>query len=161
MKKCNKCNEEKELVCFDFRNREKRHSNICKVCRRKQQNAFHKLHPQTNTYIYNPKGYLIIKRNREKWAKKYGVTVSSIAHHSLKIARLVFDKFDRKCNRCGSTEHLAIHHIDGKGRNYTNKKMKPNNNIDNLELLCIRCHGSLHGKIGGKMHGKRKKPSSA
>ena len=166
IKKCSKCSTEKDLSEFDFYKKRNYFSSYCKTCRKKKQNTFHKLHPEKNCYnseyykkylASKPKNwaYLQVKKARERWSKQYNVTVSAISHHSLKIARLVFDKYDRKCNQCGSTERLAIHHIDGKGRNYTNKNMKPNNDINNLELLCIRCHGSIHGKIGGKKHGKK------
>jgi hypothetical protein len=35
---------------------------------------------------------------------------------------------------------LGIHHKDGNGRN----SPEANNNIDNLETICLRCHCKLH-----------------
>jgi hypothetical protein len=54
-----------------------------------------------------------------------------------------------KCQECGMTqeEHiklfifqLIVHHIDGAGR----RSEKPNNKIDNLITLCVRCHARVH-----------------
>lgn len=57
--------------------------------------------------------------------------------------------FGGKCSICGITnyEHiqkfglrLSIHHKDHKGRNTYN----PNNEVNNLMLVCSKCHGKLH-----------------
>lgn len=39
------------------------------------------------------------------------------------------------CNRCGATDQLVIHHIDG---------IHTNNVASNLEVLCSPCHTSHH-----------------
>ncbi len=39
------------------------------------------------------------------------------------------------CNRCGATEMLLIHHVDG---------VHTNNILSNLEVLCSHCHTSHH-----------------
>jgi len=44
-----------------------------------------------------------------------------------------------KCTRCGATENLAMHHIDGSGQTD-----HPNNELDNLETLCDSCHTKHH-----------------
>lgn len=63
------------------------------------------------------------------------------------LREIVFAKYGNKCGDCGMTreEHkakwnvdLTINHIDGMGRN----SQYQNNNLDNLEALCIRCHTS-------------------
>ena len=41
----------------------------------------------------------------------------------------------RKCQRCGATENLHVHHIDHNTRN---------NKLDNLVVLCQSCHISYH-----------------
>lgn len=118
----------------------------CKECCYKKSAEWKKKHPEINEYART-------KKARERWAKQCNVSVSAIAHHGLRVARMVFDKYNRKCHHCGSSEHLAIHHINGKGRNYQEMGLKEDNKIENLELLCIRCHGSIHGKVGGKLSG--------
>lgn len=54
-----------------------------------------------------------------------------------------------KCVECGMTreEHkrkwgrdITVDHIDGNGRNVSVRKK--NNNMDNLQTLCLSCHGS-------------------
>lgn len=63
---------------------------------------------------------------------------------------IVLERDKYKCLDCGmtQTEHmdtwnksLTINHIDGNGRN----SIKPNNDLDNLETLCLRCHGKKDG----------------
>lgn len=49
--------------------------------------------------------------------------------------RLAFDNKPNLCNRCTETKNLLVHHIDH-NRN--------NNELDNLEILCKRCHQKHH-----------------
>lgn len=60
-----------------------------------------------------------------------------------------------KCRGCGITneEHLkrygislTIDHMDGRGR-YVDM---PNNTLENLQILCLRCHGAKDGWKNGK-----------
>lgn len=46
-----------------------------------------------------------------------------------------------KCEKCGSTKYICIHHKD-KNRN--------NNSISNLQALCKSCHQRLHLKRNNK-----------
>tara|TARA_R110000764_G_scaffold150971_1_gene238461 strand:- start:389 stop:823 length:435 start_codon:yes stop_codon:yes gene_type:complete len=39
------------------------------------------------------------------------------------------------CNRCGGTDQLLVHHVDG---------LHTNNVVENLEVLCSPCHSSHH-----------------
>jgi hypothetical protein len=140
MRKCHKCEKELDISKFSIdRHNNDGYKKTCRDCIKEYQKSY-----------WEKKGhggmYALTKANRIKWSVKYGVSVSSIAHHGLHVARQVYDKYNRKCDMCGSTERLAIHHIDGKGRHYQEKGLKPNNHIDNLQLLCIRCHGHIHGK---------------
>jgi len=55
----------------------------------------------------------------------------------------VFDRDMNKCQICfvkKKEKNLLIHHIDGNGRG----SKKPNNNIENLILLCQSCHSIVH-----------------
>ncbi len=150
---CNKCKKELEVTDFgkDLHNKDGL-KKTCKICCRVYFQTYYQRHKKLNPIF----GYERVKQNRLKWSKLYGVTVGSIAHHGLRVARVVFAKYEHKCDLCGSVERLSIHHMDGKGRNYQEKGLKPNNEINNLQLLCARCHGSIHGKVGGKMRGKNK-----
>lgn len=60
----------------------------------------------------------------------------------------VWKRDSYRCVLCAMTqeEHrgkygkrLSIHHLDNNGRN----SLDPNNHIDNLATLCLKCHGSL------------------
>lgn len=39
------------------------------------------------------------------------------------------------CCKCGATDNLCTHHVDG---NHSN------NSLNNLQWLCMSCHGRLH-----------------
>jgi predicted nucleic acid-binding Zn ribbon protein len=46
-----------------------------------------------------------------------------------------FKHYGRICNRCKTEENLLVHHID---------EDRTNNSLDNLEVLCKRCHQNHH-----------------
>jgi 5-methylcytosine-specific restriction endonuclease McrA len=46
-----------------------------------------------------------------------------------------FKRYGRQCNRCKSTTNLLVHHINHD---------RSNNNIENLEVLCKKCHQNHH-----------------
>lgn len=62
----------------------------------------------------------------------------------------IWERDDYKCVDCGMTmaEHirrwkkrLTINHINGLGRN----SIQPDNRPENLETLCLPCHGAKDG----------------
>lgn len=64
-----------------------------------------------------------------------------------------------QCQNCGINQEqhiiifgrrISVHHKDGNGRNTQDK----NNNLDNLQTLCIRCHASIHHKDDNKNRNK-------
>jgi predicted HNH restriction endonuclease len=59
-----------------------------------------------------------------------------------------------KCENCGSTDSLAIHHLDNNGRRAENEGRKPNNSADNLVVLCAKCHADYHIR-GVELHLQR------
>lgn len=63
-------------------------------------------------------------------------------HHSYKngirnFSERAFAHYGKKCNRCGTLDKLLVHHKDHN---------RGNNEIDNLEVLCKRCHQMHHCK---------------
>ena len=44
---------------------------------------------------------------------------------------------ERVCSECGSKDYVCTHHLDGNHNN---------NSINNLQWLCVSCHGKLHRK---------------
>ena len=51
--------------------------------------------------------------------------------------QILLNVLGNKCNSCGSTENLEIHHKD---------KNPKNSDIRNIELVCHNCHLKKHGK---------------
>jgi 5-methylcytosine-specific restriction endonuclease McrA len=91
-----------------------------------------------------------------KKCEKYGIGLGTLQRYGLKTGLAVYDKFKRKCSRCGEINDLTIHHLDRNGRNNQEKGLPINNEIDNLILICRRCHGSIHGKEGKGIPKKKK-----
>lgn len=89
-------------------------------------------------------------REKEKCFNEYGLGVRTIQRYGFKLALKIYDKYGRKCAECGNKNSLLIHHLDRKGWNYIAKGLKPNDDENNLILLCRRCHGRIHGKQGGR-----------
>jgi len=48
---------------------------------------------------------------------------------------VIYFDLEKKCQRCGSLKHIVVHH---KNRN------RKDNRLDNLEILCRRCHFIEH-----------------
>lgn len=69
-----------------------------------------------------------IKTNAEK--QEYGP-----AHASARMIMKNLKKTERKCEICGNTKNLDVHHIDKNFRN---------NSLENLMIVCRSCHLKLH-----------------
>lgn len=54
----------------------------------------------------------------------------------------VFEVKGRICEKCGSTEHLQIHHPKYKSGKYAWEYDE-----NEMMVLCDKCHASLHGKV--------------
>ena len=59
---------------------------------------------------------------------------------SQKLKLEVYEKYRGKCAKCSSTKILHTHHVDGD---------KSNTVLENLILLCKKCHLSEHGGYQG------------
>ena len=68
--------------------------------------------------------------------------------------QLALERDNWQCQECGMNQEqhfvlfgrgLTVHHKDGDGLKCDN----PNNDLDNLQTLCLRCHGSKDGSRGG------------
>lgn len=70
------------------------------------------------------------------------------------IRKIILSRDNNKCVKCGEKEKkLCIHHIDESGDKYYYKK--PNNELNNLETLCLSCHSRLHNQLSrdrGRMY---------
>jgi len=170
MKKCSKCGEEKELELFPI---SKGYAESwCKECKyeytrkwrkanRDKVNATDKkwrynnwekyLEGQRKTYHKHLEANR--KKNLEYYhskSKKLGKCLSTIYRNGgiEKIKHL-----GDKCKLCRTKEDLCVHHKDNQGRKNIKQGLKPNNNLNNLQMLCRKCHSSLHA-IKRKKYGK-------
>ena len=84
--------------------------------------------------------------NKSKFSKQFGFNAYQVYKYGPDLVLSVYENSNKKCNICGSTENLAIHHIDGNGRHNEENGNLVNNSLENLQLLCKRCHGSVHSK---------------
>ena len=62
------------------------------------------------------------------------------------LRQVALERDNWECVECGMTNEqhilifgrgITVDHIDGKGRD----SKEPNNTLDNLQTLCLRCHG--------------------
>lgn len=70
------------------------------------------------------------------YKKKNALSMSS----ARKLA--IIEKGER-CERCGATDNIVVHHIDGKGHQCE----VGNHDITNLIILCRKCHAKLHKEL--------------
>lgn len=61
----------------------------------------------------------------------------SQAHKTAKRLAFYVYNMEERCEICGSTTNIDVHHIDG---DYNN------NRIDNLKAVCRSCHRKIHNK---------------
>lgn len=54
----------------------------------------------------------------------------------------VYERDGGKCQVCGSTEKLCVHHKDKSG--WSKPREEKNNDMSNLILLCNSCHTKIH-----------------
>lgn len=97
-----------------------------------------------------------IKLKKKKADAKYWVEkgyLQNLKSHFGVNGLKVLEKYGYKCAVCGMTneEHIkkykkriSIDHIDGVGRYSPN----PNNSIENLQVLCLSCHGKKDFRWG-------------
>lgn len=80
----------------------------------------------------------------EKKYKKTGYHQSDTQNNNYKngssnYRKRALDRKGKKCQRCGSTKNLRVHHKDG------NRK---NNKLSNLSVICASCHEHSHVRKG-------------
>jgi hypothetical protein len=166
--KCNKCKKEKTKsefpTAFDKRRRKTYIQKICKECKyedtrqwrkanRDKCNASNKKwkkdNPEKVRETQRKTYWKFVDRRRKynrelqtKIKKERGWTSNDIRRNgemAKEIKRM-------NCEYCGTEENLCVHHKDNQGRHNLNKGLKPNNNINNLQILCRVCHASLHAR---------------
>jgi hypothetical protein len=73
---------------------------------------------------------------------KYTSKISGTGWRKVRIKALERDGY--KCTICGedSYRRLVVHHIDWRGKGL--KAADMNNDLDNLQTLCHKCHNGIH-----------------
>lgn len=124
------------------------------------RNHEHCVECKTTDSRYMAKGLCVrcyLKRYREAPENKQRIAASKRAWYDTYVTKQVAkekrerDYFDSnrekilardgyKCLRCGSQENLVVHHKDRTGRG----SMQHNNQEENLETLCRKCHLDEH-----------------
>jgi len=137
-KVCKSCGVEKELSYFHKNH--KSHLgclNECSTCFNERRR------PERRKGLG---GYDLERAELSRTAKKIGIGSGTLLRIPPEKAILVyfFSKF--RCSICGTKEDLTVHHLDHKGRNKLDKGEPQNNRLDNLVVLCRKCHGTLHKK---------------
>jgi 5-methylcytosine-specific restriction endonuclease McrA len=84
------------------------------------------------------------KRRDNKIKEKTGFSRSTVKRYGENTLKEL--KNDWKCSKCEETSDLTIHHKDRNGINKAKIGEKMNNNIENLEVMCRKCHGGLHNR---------------
>ncbi len=95
--------------------------NNCKFCPTcsKENGVSKRKERHKQTYVR--KGYHQSKTSNNNWKGGIGIYRQLIATYS--------------CSRCGSQKNLCVHHKD---------EDRQNNEVDNLECLCKKCHQRQH-----------------
>ena len=88
------------------------------------------------------------RKLRDKYREKYGFTYITACTFGLDVAKSVYKKFNSSCAMCNAEKVLCIHHKDGVGFGNCKKLDKPvNNKLDNLLLVCRKCHMIIHKNL--------------
>lgn len=90
--------------------------------------------------------YRLLKKRRESVKNKHNIGPGTLWRYGLRLSLLIYTLDNWRCRICHSKNDLTIDHIDRRGSNYREKNWKPNNSINNLRILCRKCHGSISGK---------------
>lgn len=129
-KKCSRCEEEKSLSEFLFRNKEKgTYHSACRVCYKEIRKKSYEKHKETDRARANRN-----KRKRKEWFREL--------------------KSKLKCERCPENHPacLEFHHLDPSEKNnhvssmvhetYSEKRILEE--IDKCIVLCANCHRKEH-----------------
>jgi len=130
------CVETRQGVCIKCNNVITNKRKRLKFCSPKCRNA------------YNAYQWCLRKSKFEKPGVGSGGNQKGEKNHMYKTgigsySKKGFTNLPNVCNRCGDLEKLLVHHKD---------ENRSNNELDNLEILCKRCHQEHHSArdISGK-----------
>jgi 5-methylcytosine-specific restriction endonuclease McrA len=155
---CKNCSEQKPPLLF-YQRKSGIYKKVCKRCEaniskaRYYSNQLYRINKhrkakerlQANGYKNMYRKYISKKRLEAK--DKYGISPSMYAKYGLGLWLDVMKRYNGACDICKTVEGLTFHHINHLGRGYQERTgNKPDNRLENIQLLCRRCHGSVDGK---------------
>lgn len=122
------CVESRQRVCIKCNNviTNKRKGLI--YCSSKCRSAY-------NSYKWSIKNNKFKKPGVGSGGNQEGINNHQYKNGIGNYNKLAFKNKINICNRCSSVENLLVHHIDHD---------RSNNELDNLEILCKRCHQKHH-----------------
>jgi hypothetical protein len=140
---CKKCLKRKAIDKFYIIRSGQRYfrQGHCKKCHYEYQKKYR---PNKEKAKQITKNYLL-KRNTElKQSTNCNITYPVVLTYGFDNVLAVYKRDGNKCKYCGETKRkLVLHHEDFMGKS---KTRTPNNNPNNLILLCDRCHFKAHSK---------------
>src|SRR3990167_8045721 len=143
-KKCVLCDK-------DYQAKTKRSEYCSLVCSAKgsRKRRVVKGKQESKDYYYSHKRYMIektlkwIKNNPEK-ARENNLQATQRYKEKTRyggMRKYLIRLHEGKCPKCGSKKNLQVHHKD---RVSFHNSPKPNNSLENLELMCQSCHLKHH-----------------
>jgi len=130
------CSRKCEQADFYFKHPEK-----AQAYWKKYYNSKPQWHVQRARAYEEKRGYEWVRAVNSKATRNYKEKTRHGGHKEY-----LMQKFGG-CEECKTTKALQIHHID---RVSFHNSTEPNNDLDNLRLLCQTCHLKLHHKKGWK-----------
>lgn len=147
---CSGCKTQKKEKEFSHQKTKYKNTGICKLCKDKRDRAY---------YRDNREKCLLYFKERVKDKKVYNkvrkINRLSVSKNRCGLDRDKIIKTNTRCEICQITQErhkektgvsLNIHHKDNKGRTAQSRREKPNNQLDNLQILCSACHTRLHNR---------------
>lgn len=99
-----------------------------KFCSDRCANAFH-------SYNWRVAQGLISKPGVGSGGNQLGTSNHMYKNGITSFNKVALDHYGKKCNRCDSMKNILVHHKDAD---------RTNNYLNNLEVLCKKCHQEHH-----------------
>ena len=112
---------------------------LCKTC-------------YTKWYVSKPANRSRMTRTRKRYYSRHAAEYRERRQewreqrHFNGLRDPVLDRDGHRCTKCGSTEKLVVHHLDGTGRASVSRA----NSMNDLTTLCRRCHVKVHRLLDGR-----------
>jgi len=79
-----------------------------------------------------------LKKDRNLFCSKECRKKYTIMYGKGNYRNKAYELYGKKCDRCGATENILVHHKDGN---------RLNNKEENLQVLCRKCHSKIHNEM--------------